>query len=61
MIEYRIVEKEYHDGSIKFAVEKSVDHSDWESVFHTDKLDKAREVLAERRSKTTPVKTKVIE
>lgn len=60
MIEYRIVEKQYSDGGISFAVEKKFGNEEWTSIIHTKDLEKAREVLQERRNNAI-VKQRVIE
>lgn len=51
---YRIAKIEYEDsGRVRYQVQKNLDTDpdNWASVFTSDDLDKAREVLVERQAK----------
>ncbi len=62
MNEYRIVSREYpHSGDVRYIVErKSFDGQEWNSVFSSPELERAKEVYQERVTRSTFVE-KVIE
>ena len=61
MINYRLVENQYDDGRVRYIVEKEVNSGYWDSVYASPDITAAKAVLAERRAKVTPVKSKVID
>ena len=62
MSEYRIVSREYpHSGDVRYIVERrSFDGQEWNSVFSSPELERAKEVYQERVTRSTFVE-KVIE
>jgi hypothetical protein len=58
---YRILEREYHDGGIKYVLEKwKNDQEGWVSVFSNADLQVIRDAKAEREN-NTPKSERVVE
>ncbi len=65
-IEYRIVEKTYHDG-VKYQVQMRAEGRNivdpegiWRGLVQVKTLQEARDVITERKNKT-PIKERVVE
>jgi hypothetical protein len=60
-VKYRILEREYHDGNVKYILERwKNDEEGWVSVITSPDLQVIRDVRAEREG-TKPHNDKVIE
>lgn len=59
MTEYRIVEKTYNDG-VKYQVQKTNAHNQWDSIIQVPTLQEARDVITERKNRVV-VKERVVE
>ena len=54
MNQYRIIEKKYGDGSVKYAVQRQFQNSEeWVAFVHTSTLDEARKIKQERIDRET--------
>lgn len=60
---YRILEMELSNGDVVYAVEKEMYKDQWESVYRSKDLEKAKEVYFERKEKANRqiVNTKVLD